>query len=76
MQRHFGLHPLLSVLFLAAAAFGQSNYAGVTGTVTDSQALPVMKATVKFKALSTGAVRLVTTNEKGLFYAAALSPDD
>ena len=28
------------------------------------------------KALSTGAVRVVTTNEKGLFYAPVLRPDD
>jgi Carboxypeptidase regulatory-like domain len=76
MRMPAGLRCLLSVALLAASALGQSNYAGVTGTVTDSQALPVVKATVQFKALSTGAIRVVTTNDKGLFYAPALSPDD
>jgi hypothetical protein len=71
-----GLRCLLAVTLLAAAAVGQSNYAGVTGTVRDVQSLPVAKATVQFKALSTGAVRVVTTNDKGLFYAPALTPDD
>jgi outer membrane receptor protein involved in Fe transport len=67
---------LLWVVILTAAALGQTNYAVVTGTVTDAQSLPIAKATVRFKALSTDAVRMVTTNDKGLFYAPALSPDD
>jgi hypothetical protein len=48
----------------------------VTGTVTDSQFLPVTGATVHLKALSTGAVRVLTTNDSGLFSAPALPPDD
>jgi len=76
MRMPAGLRCVLAVTLLAASALGQSNYAGVTGTVRDVQSLPVAKATVQFKALSTGAVRVVTTNDKGLFYAAALSPDD
>jgi hypothetical protein len=55
---------------------GQSNYAVVSGTVKDSQSLPVVRATVNFKALSTGATRSVTTNDAGIFYAPALLPDD
>jgi hypothetical protein len=66
----------LCLLGLAISASGQSNYAVVTGTVLDSQGLPVTTATVRFRALSTGATRVVTTNEKGLFSAAALPPDD
>ncbi len=66
----------LCALCLSAAALGQSNYAAVSGTVTDSQSLPVAKATVHFKALSTGATRAVTTNQSGSFYAPALLPDD
>ena len=57
-------------------ALGQSNYAAVTGTVTDSQSLPVVGATVHFKAMSTGAIRVLTTNDRGLFSAPALPPDD
>ena len=64
------------LLILCLSAFGQSNYASVTGTVRDAQTLPVARATVHFKALSTGAVRVVVTDERGLFSAAALSPDD
>ncbi len=67
---------LLCLVGLAVPALGQSNYAVVTGTVTDSQSLPVAGATVQFKALGTGANRIVTTNDQGLFYAPALLPDD
>src|SRR3979411_2655247 len=67
---------LVCLVGLVAPALGQSNYAVVTGTVTDSQSLPVAGATVQFKALGTGAIRVVTTNNQGLFYAPALLPDD
>jgi hypothetical protein len=67
---------VVCVLALSALAVGQSNYAVVSGTVRDSQSLPVVRATVNFKALSTGATRSVTTNEAGIFYAPALLPDD
>src|SRR5437660_589310 len=67
---------MLLVLGLAVTAFAQSDNAVVTGTVTDSQSLPIAKASVHFKALSTGAVRVVTTNERGLFYAPALRRAD
>ncbi len=67
---------VLWALCLSAVALGQSNYAAVSGTVRDSQSLPVAHATVRFKALNTGATRAVTTNESGLFYAPALLPDD
>jgi hypothetical protein len=66
----------LCIVSLAVAACGQSNYAVVSGKVTDSQSLPVAKATVRFKALSTGAIREVETNGTGLFYTPALLPDD
>jgi len=61
---------------LVMPALGQSNYAVVTGTAKDSQSLPVAGATVQFRALGTGAIRVVTTNDQGLFYAPALLPDD
>src|SRR4030088_2119564 len=67
---------LLYVLGFVVPAFGQSNYAVVTGTVTDSQSLPVAGATVHFQALSTGTLRVLTTNDRGLFSAPALPPDD
>ncbi|HKB99212.1 MAG TPA: carboxypeptidase-like regulatory domain-containing protein, partial [Terriglobales bacterium] len=67
---------LLCLLALIVPALAQSNYAVVTGTVTDSQSLPVVGATVHFTAMSTGAIRVLTTNDRGLFSAPALSPDD
>ena len=67
---------VLCALTLSALSLGQSNYAAVSGTVTDSQSLPVVHATVTFKALSTGATRSVSSNDSGFFYAPALLPDD
>src|SRR4030081_3275096 len=67
---------LLCVVGLIGPALAQSNYAVVTGTVTDSQSLPVAGAMVQFKALGTGAIRVITTSDQGLFYAPALLPDD
>jgi len=71
-----GTLALLCLLGVAVPVFGQSNFAMVTGTVRDAQRLPITKATIKFKALSTGATRVATTNEGGLFSASALPPDD
>src|ERR1700756_1730872 len=70
------LSSVLCAVALSALAAAQSNYAVVSGTVKDSQSLPVVHATVNFKALSTGATRSVTTNDAGIFYAPALLPDD
>ena len=67
---------VVCALTLTALAVGQSNYAVVSGTVKDSQSLPVVRATVNLKALSTGATRSVATNDAGIFYAPALLPDD
>src|SRR5579864_3034799 len=72
MQKHF----LLLVLGFALPVFGQSNYAVVTGTVTDPQHLPVVGAAIQLTAASTGATRHLLTNQQGLFDASALLPDD
>jgi hypothetical protein len=56
---------MLLVLGFAVTAFAQSDNAVVTGTVTDSQSLPIAKASVHFKALSTGAVRVVHDEREG-----------
>jgi len=73
-MRRFGV--LLFLLGLAVPGFGQSNYAVLTGIVTDSQHLPVVGAAVKLTAASTGAIRRVVTNQHGLFEAPALLPDE
>src|SRR6266852_1896369 len=67
---------LLFLLGLALPGFGQSNYAVLTGTVTDPQHLPVAGAAVELTAASTGAIRRVITNQQGRFEAPALLPDD
>src|SRR5215469_6917457 len=67
---------LVCVLVASVSAVAQSNYAAVSGTVRDSQSLPIAHASLRFKALSTGATRVVSTNESGSFYAPALVPDD
>ena len=45
---------LLCVFVLSAALFGQSNYASVSGKVTDAQSLPIAHATVLFTSSSNG----------------------
>jgi len=67
---------ILLFLFLGSSVFAQSNYAVVSGVVTDPQHLPVASASVSFRALATGELRLLTSNEHGLFEAAALLPGD
>jgi hypothetical protein len=68
---------LLSLfLNISAVLFGQSNYASVSGKVSDSASLPIAHATVRLKSASNGAVRSVSTDASGLFYAPALLPDD
>jgi hypothetical protein len=74
MPKHFVL--LLLVLGCTLSTFGQSNYAMVTGTVTDPQHLPVVGASIQLTAAGTGAIRHVLTNQRGLFEASALLPDD
>src|SRR5437764_14189705 len=70
------LFVLLPVLGFTLAAIGQSNYGVITGAVTDVQHLRISGAAVELKAVSTGAIRRVVANERGLFEAAALLPDD
>src|SRR5438874_888805 len=67
---------LLLLLGLAMPGFGQSNYALLTGTITDSQHLPVAGAAVELTASSTLAVRRITTNNDGHFEAPSLLPDE
>src|SRR5882724_6760631 len=67
---------LLLLFGVALPGFGQCNYAALTGTVTDSQHLPIAGAAVELVAASTGAIRHVVTNQQGLFEAPALLPDD
>jgi len=74
MRRVFFYLLLAGVLALPAAA--QSNYGDISGTVRDSQHLPVAGAAVQLTASSTLAVRRVATNNDGHFEAPALLPDE
>jgi hypothetical protein len=65
----------LASLF-AACAFAQSNYAVLSGSVTDPQSHPVAGATVELTAASTGAIRRLVTNEQGLYEVPGLQPGD
>ena len=67
---------LLMLLALGIPVCAQSNYATLTGTVTDVQQLPVAGATVELTAAGTGAVRRAVTNQQGIFDAPALLPDE
>jgi len=74
MTKRYAL--LLLLLVFAVPLHGQSNYAVLSGSVSDLQHLPVAGATVQLTAASTGATRRLVTNEQGLFEAPALLPDD
>jgi len=74
MRRIFFYVLLAGALALPAA--GQSNYGDISGTVRDSQHLPVAGATIQLTASSTLAVRRITTNNDGHFEAPALLPDE
>src|SRR6266567_3131637 len=67
---------LVWVLSVSSAVFGQSNYASVSGKVTDAQSLPIAHATVRLKSVSNETTRSVSTDANGIFYAPALLPDD
>src|SRR5512146_157264 len=73
-MRRFLLLPLL--MGLAVSALSQSNYAVITGTVSDAQHLPITGADVQLTAASTGAVRHLVTGQQGTFEAPALLPDN
>lgn len=67
---------LLLLLGLALPVVAQSNFGEISGTIKDSQSLPVANAEVVVRAISTGAVRRVMTGPAGIFEASALLPDD
>ncbi len=67
---------ILLLLVLAIPVYGQSNYAVLIGTITDSQQLAVPGASIELTDINTGAVRCVATNQLGLFEIQGLLPDD
>src|SRR5215472_1633856 len=65
---------LLFLFCVAPAALGQSNYAVVSGTITDPQQGPVAGATVDLTSNETHAERRVTTNSQGIFQITGILP--
>ena len=64
----------LCLLFAAAAANAQSNYAVVRGSVFDPQHRPIAGAHIHAAEASTGAEREVVSNATGLYEIASLQP--
>src|SRR5438477_565137 len=73
MQRAILLFSLFLVI-LAPGTFGQSNYAVVSGTITDPQQGPVAGAAVVLTSNETHAERRVTTNSQGIFQITGILP--
>jgi hypothetical protein len=63
-------------LLICVSAFGQSNYAGLGGTVADPQGKPFVGAELQLTASSTQAVRRATTNDQGIFEITGMLPGD
>ena len=63
-------------LLICVSAFGQSNYAGLGGTVMDPQGKAFAGAELQLTASSTQAVRRTTTNDQGIFEITGLLPGD
>src|ERR1044072_5168964 len=68
----FGL--VFFLLLASSSAFGQSNYANLSGTVFDPQQQAVPGAAIQLTSDSTGASRQVTSNEQGVFQVTGVLP--
>lgn len=66
---------LLCLLLSALSAFGQSNYAVLSGSVTDPQQRAIVGAKLHLTAQNTGATRDASSNSQGLFELPGLAPD-
>jgi len=62
------------MVFFSVAAFAQSNYAVLGGTVLDPQGRPFPNAAVQLVSVDTRAERHVTSNDQGIFQIPALAP--
>jgi hypothetical protein len=67
---------LLVVVSLTTSTPAQSNYAVLSGAVVDSQNDVVTGAKLELTSLATRAVRLVSTNDQGLFQITGLLPGE
>src|SRR2546422_7361293 len=66
----------IAFLFVPVVCLGQSNYAGLSGTVFDPQLQAIPGASVQLTSISTQAVRQVSSNEQGIYQIIGLLPED
>src|SRR5258708_1129679 len=66
----------VAIISFSSPAICQSNFAALSGSITDSQGKPVIGARIDLHAKATGLVRSVTTNSGGDFEVPGLSPDE
>src|ERR1051325_1830606 len=66
----------LLVLVLSTAVNAQSNYASLSGTVSDPQQKVLAGSAVQLASSSTGAARQAVTNDQGAFQITGLLPGD
>jgi len=67
---------VLLLFVVSLSAFGQSNYAELSGTVLDPGRAAVVGASIQLTSLSTQAERTVSSNEHGIFQIPGLLPGE
>ncbi len=65
-----------SIALSAALLIAQTNFAGLSGTVTDAQNRPIQGARVQVRSTETAAVRSAVSDERGMYEVPNLSPGD
>ena len=74
MRRNLGFVCL--IILLSLCAFGQSNYAVLSGEVTDSQGHAIALASIELTSPATGWLRSVSSNAQGFYEVSGLQPGD
>src|SRR3954469_4842014 len=64
------------LLIVPLTAFGQSNYAELSGTVLDPARGAIVGASIQLTSVATHAERTVSSNEHGIFQMPGLLPGD
>ena len=67
---------LTAVVLFSVCALAQSNFAVLSGSITDPQSRAVSGASVELVSVETGAIRRASTNEQGLYQIPGLQPGD
>src|SRR5690242_6195745 len=71
--RHW-LAYVAAILVLSLFSVAQSNYAVISGSISDPQTHALVGANVELTATATAAVRRVVTNAQGLYEITGLQP--